>query len=119
MEGSRILYGLINHPDFIEFEWVSFISMPIAQLLYTFVPTISNSQVFALHAFFYFNHLFAAFLGACYLTFGKFFHIGVGVANILLTDMDTPRGKLNFPADGITKIDCCQSKSLTKKNTML
>ncbi len=105
VESTRILYGLINTPDFIEFEWVSFISMPVAQIIYFLTPNITNSQIFALHSFFYFTHLTAAFIGAVYLTFGKFFHVGIGVANILLKDIEIPKGQLNFPAEGISKIE--------------
>ncbi|MHA1971882.1 MAG: (Fe-S)-binding protein [Candidatus Hodarchaeales archaeon] len=104
-EAFRILYGLINHPDFVEFEWVSFVAMPIAQVIHFTIPNISNSQIFAVHFFFYMNHLSTAFIGATYLAFGKFFHIGVGLGNILLKDMTIPKGRLNFPAEGITKIE--------------
>ncbi|MHA2344306.1 MAG: (Fe-S)-binding protein [Candidatus Hodarchaeales archaeon] len=46
-----------------------------------------------------------AFIGAVYIANGKFFHIVVGSANIILNDVESPKGRLHFPSDGITKIE--------------
>ncbi len=114
IEAMRILYGLNNLPieihhtgallTSLDFEIFSFIGYPLALLLQSlFNPT--NSQIFAMHLFFYLSHLFVAFTGAAYLGYGKFFHIGVGLANVVFSDMETPKGKLTFDPDGITKIE--------------
>lgn len=114
MEASRILYGLNNVPitihhtgvvlTNIDFEIFSFIGYPLALVLRAIFNPV-NSQIFAVHLFFYLSHLLVAFTGAAYLAYGKFFHIGVGLANIVLNDMETPKGKLTFNSDGITKIE--------------
>jgi len=105
IEAARILYGIVNlGSDAMLFEIFSFIGYPLAVIMETiFSP--SNSQIFAVHAFFSLSHLIVAFIGAVYIANGKFFHIVVGLANIILKDVDYPKGKLNFPGDGITKIE--------------
>jgi len=102
IEATRIVYGLVNQAE-INFEIFSFIGYPLALILQTLSP--SNEQIFALHLSFYLSHLAVAFIGAAYLAFGKFFHIGVGLANIVLTDMKSPAGQLQFDPEGIKSIE--------------
>jgi Fe-S oxidoreductase len=102
MEATRILHGLVDGIN-VSFEIFSFIAFPLAQILGLFFS--ETSQILALHFFFYLSHLLVAFLGAAYLAYGKFFHIGVGLANIVLKDVSAPQGQLNFDPDGISKIE--------------
>ncbi|MFX0182445.1 MAG: heterodisulfide reductase-related iron-sulfur binding cluster [Candidatus Hodarchaeota archaeon] len=102
MEATRIVYGLVNEAE-ISFEIFSFIGYPLAIVLQTLSP--SNGQIFALHLFFYLSHLFVAFIGAIYIAHGKFFHIGVGLGNIMLNDMHSPAGQLQFDPEGIKAIE--------------
>jgi Fe-S oxidoreductase len=105
MEATRILYGLMNNPIVeIEFEIFSPGGWVLAWILKEILSP-ANGQIFALHLFFYLSHLLVAFIGAAYLAYGKFFHIGVGLGNIMFNEMERPRGKLNFSPDGITKIE--------------
>ncbi|MFX0171317.1 MAG: (Fe-S)-binding protein [Candidatus Hodarchaeota archaeon] len=103
MEATRIVYGLANTPEFIEFEIFSFIGYPLAVILHIFLQT--DGQIFAVHLFFYLSHLCVVFLGAAYLAYGKFFHLGVGLANVVLSDMKKPAGQLQFDAEGIKTIE--------------
>lgn len=111
MEATRILYGLNNLPILIndtlytniDFEWFSFIGYPLAFILQIF--SLSNGQIFALHLFFYLSHLFVVFIGAAYIAYGKFFHVGVGLGNIVLKDMKSPAGQLQFDPEGIKSIE--------------
>jgi len=102
MEATRIVYGLINDAD-IWFEIYSFIGYPLAVVLQGFIQ--NNEQIFALHLFFYLSHLLVAFIGAAYLAYGKFFHIGVGLGNIMLKDIESPTGRLQFDPEGIKTIE--------------
>ena len=102
MEATRIVYGLVNDAD-IWFEIYSFIGYPLAIVLQGFIQ--NNGQIFALHLFFYLSHLLVAFFGAVYIAYGKFFHIGVGLGNIMLKDMQSPTGQLQFDPEGIKKIE--------------
>jgi Fe-S oxidoreductase len=102
MEATRIVYGLVNDVD-IWFEIYSFIGYPLAIVLQEFIQ--NNEQIFALHLFFYLSHLLVAFIGAAYIAYGKFFHIGVGLGNIMLKDMQSPTGQLQFDPEGIKTIE--------------
>lgn len=102
MEATRIVYGLVNEAE-IGFEIFSFIGYPLAIVLQGLSP--SNGQIFALHLFFYLSHLIVAFIGAAYIAYGKFFHIGVGLGNIVLKDMQSPTGQLQFDPEGIKTIE--------------
>ncbi|MFX1517378.1 MAG: (Fe-S)-binding protein, partial [Promethearchaeota archaeon] len=102
MEATRIVYGLVNDAD-IWFEIYSFIGYPLAIVLQGFIQ--NNEQIFALHLFFYLSHLLVAFIGAAYIAYGKFFHIGVGLGNIMLRDMQSPTGQLQFDPEGIKTIE--------------
>ncbi len=105
IEAARILYGLMNlGSEAMLFEIFSFIGYPLAVIMeMAFSPT--NNQIFAFHSFFSLSHLIVAFIGAVYIANGKFFHIAVGAVNIVLKDVESPKGQLKFPADGITKIE--------------
>ncbi|MFW9904393.1 MAG: heterodisulfide reductase-related iron-sulfur binding cluster [Candidatus Thorarchaeota archaeon] len=102
MEATRIVYGLVHNAD-IWFEVYSFVGYPLAMVLQPIMQ--SDSQIFALHLFFYLSHLGIAFIGAAYLAYGKFFHIGVGLGNVVLKDMQSPAGQLQFDPEGIKKIE--------------
>lgn len=102
MEATRIVYGLVNDLD-IWFETSSFIGYPLAVILQGFIQ--SNGQIFALHLFFSLSHLLVAFVGAAYIAYGKFFHIGVGLGNIMLKDLESPAGRLKFDPEGIKAIE--------------
>lgn len=114
IEAARIAYGLNNLPieihhtgvilNNLDFEWFSFIGMPLALLLNSLF-SLTNDQLFTIHFFFYLTHLLAALLIVVYLTYGKFFHVVVGSANIVLKDINSSKGQLSFNADGITKIE--------------
>ncbi len=103
MEATRILHGFVMAYD-VSYEIFSFISYPLALLLHS-IFSLTQPQIFALHFFFYISHLLVAFLGAAYLTLGKFFHVGVGLANVVLSDLEKPRGKVKFNSEGISKIE--------------
>jgi Fe-S oxidoreductase/nitrate reductase gamma subunit len=111
VEATRILYGLNNLPidiygveyTNINFEWTAPIGMVLAFILQGVLE--ANGQIFAVHIFFYLTHLICILTVAIILTFSKFFHTIAGLANIVLADMNTPVGKLNFDADGISKIE--------------
>ncbi len=111
IEATRIVYGLNHLPIDIygisytnlDFEMTSFIGYPLALILKN-ILTI-DGQIFALHLFFYLTHLICILIVAAILTFSKFFHIVAGLGNIVLADMNTPKGKLRFNPDGISKIE--------------
>ncbi len=111
MEATRILYGLNNLPILIndilytniDFEWFSFIGYPLALALQSL--SLSNGQIFSLHFFFYLSHLGVVFIGAAYISYGKFLHIGVGLGNIVLKDMKSPAGQLQFDPEGIKSVE--------------
>ena len=102
VEALRIVYGLVNQAE-IGFEIFSFIGYPLALVLQGLSP--NNGQIFSLHLIFYLSHLGAAFIGAAYLAYGKFFHIGVGLGNVVLKDMKSPAGQLQFDPEGIKSIE--------------
>ncbi|MHA2224505.1 MAG: heterodisulfide reductase-related iron-sulfur binding cluster [Candidatus Hodarchaeales archaeon] len=104
MEATRILYGLVNTPAFIEFEIFSIMGYPLALGLQSLLSP-NNDLILSLHFLFYLSHLLVAFIGAVYLTRGKFFHIGIGLANIILSDMKSPAGQLQFDLEGIKTIE--------------
>ena len=103
VEALRIAYGLIHHPTEISFEVFSFIGYPLALVLQPL--SLVDGQIFALHLFFYLSHLGVAFIGAAYIAYGKFFHIGVGLGNVVLKDMKSPAGQLQFDLEGIKSIE--------------
>ncbi len=102
MEATRIVYGLVNDAD-IWFEIYSFIGYLLALVLQGVIQ--SDGQIFALHLFFYLSHLLVAFIGAAYIAYSKFFHIGVGLGNVVLKDMQSPAGQLQFDPEGIKTIE--------------
>jgi Fe-S oxidoreductase len=53
----------------------------------------------------YLTHLATVFALLGYIVLSKFFHIGVGVANISLKDLSQPRGQLRFSEEGLSKIE--------------
>ncbi len=111
VEAARILYGLNHLPLTIEgttfanldFELTSFIGYPLALFLGLFIK--NDNMIFTIHAFFYLSHLMCILTLAIILTFSKFFHVLAGVGNIVLTDVDKPKGQVRFSADGISKIE--------------
>ncbi len=115
IEATRILFGLNHLPlditihgtqyvyNNINFEMTSFIGFPLALVLQGILTV--DGQIFALHLFFYLSHLLSIITVAAILTFSKFFHTIAGLGNIVLADMKTPRGKLTFDSDGISKIE--------------
>ncbi len=102
VEAFRIVYGLVHQAE-IGFEVFSFIGYPLALVLQNLSPT--DGQIFALHLFFYLSHLGVALIGASYIAYGKFFHIGVGLGNIVLSDIKSPAGQLQFDPEGIKSIE--------------
>lgn len=115
IEATRILYGMNHLPldviihgttytyTNINFEMTSFIGFPLALVLKGILT--ADGQIFALHLFFYLSHLLCVLTVAIILTFSKFFHTLAGLGNIVFADMETPKGKLTFNADGISKIE--------------
>lgn len=106
VEASRIYVSKM--PDF---EIVSFLGYGGA-LTFQFL-NLDPNLILDLHLPIYLLHLGLCFLIAAMIPYSKFFHIGVGVASIILDDFDKiPKGKLDHNAKGINFIEDFTFKEL-------
>ncbi|MFX1255420.1 MAG: (Fe-S)-binding protein [Promethearchaeota archaeon] len=111
VEASRIFGSLFLVGEIPPFEIVSFSGYALAMVFQSL--GLPSELFFNLHFPVYLFHLALAFTLAAMLPYTKIFHVGVGVANIMLDDFDkNPKGRLQFNSEGIQYIENFTFKEL-------